>query len=198
MLYVSEPYNGQGKVYVYAQKTSNNSWHHLTTLSSASAINYGYSIAASGPYVTISSPNTIINNVTGAFIDVYKFSTSDVYGIPLSSNNGTSLILDSTNYGYYDLAKTDTFFIPSTSNLGKHVDYNENNLNYTLQDMRTFNFYGNHLSIAGDDKTEIYTRYFDKFEKNCEISGSIKSKIWQNITFQINNSAVNLNSANVL
>ena len=198
MLYVSEPYNGQGKVYVYAQQTSNNSWHYLTTLSAASAINYGYSMAASGPYVIISAPNTIINSVTGAFIDVYKFSTSDENGVPLSSDNGTALILGLSTYGYYNLAKTDTFFIPSTSNLGKHVDYNENNLNYTLQNMRTFNFYGNHLSIAGDDKTEIHTRYFDKFEKNCEISGSIKSKIWQNITFQISNSAVNLNSANVL
>jgi hypothetical protein len=198
ILYVSEPYNNQGKVYVYAQRTSKNTWHYLTTLSSASAMNYGYSLASSGPYVIISAPNTLINNVTGAFIDVYKFSTSDQNGVSLSSNNGTSLMIGPSSYGYYDLSKTDTFFIPSTSNLGKHIDYNENNLNYNLQDMRTFNFYGNHLSITADDKTEVYTRYFDKFEKNCEISGAIKTKIWQNATFQINNSAVNLNSANVL
>lgn len=192
VLYVSEPFNNKGVIYVYGYKSRENTWEYLTSLSSTSAKNYGYSISVGGPYLTVSAPNTIINNVTGALIDVYKFMTSDENGVPLSS--GTALFLS----GFYDIKKTDTLFIPSTSNLGKHIDYNENNLNFNLFDRKYTNFYGNHLAIAGDYKTEIYCRYFDKFEKNCDIFTSDKSKIWENVTYQISNSAVRLNAARVL
>lgn len=198
VLYVSEPYNNQGIVYVYGYHSFNNTWNYITSLSSASALNYGQSISVSGPYAIISAPNSIIGGVVGALIDVYKFSTSDYNGVSLSASGGIPLILDGTQYGYYNLEKTDGFFIPSTENLGKHIDYNENELTTNFLNRKQINFYGNHLAITGDNKTEIYTRYFDKFEKNCQISSASKSKIWENITYQISNSAVFLNAARVL
>ena len=196
VLYVSEPFNNKGTIYVYGYKSRDNTWEYLTTLSSSSARNYGYSISVGGPYLTVSAPNTIIDNITGALIDVYKFITSDENGIPLSS--GTALFSSSILYGYYDIKKTDTLFIPSSSNMGKHIDYNENNLNFSLLDRKYTNFYGNHLAVAGNNKTEIYCRYFDKFEKNCDIFTSDKNKIWENVTYQISNSAIRLNAAKVL
>lgn len=196
VLYVSEPYNNQGVVYVYGYHNYNNTWNYITSLSSASALNYGKSLSVSGPYAIISAPNSIVNGVTGALIDVYKFSTSDFNGVPLSA--GTPLMLDGTQYGFYTLEKTDEIFIASNKNLGKHIDYNENNLTTNFLNRKNTNFYGNHLAITGDNKTDIYTRYFDKFEKNCTIDSATKSKIWQNITYQISNSAVFLNAAQVL
>lgn len=196
VLYVSEPFNDRGVIYIYGYQSSSNSWSYLTSLSSVSANNYGYSISVGGPYLNVSAPNSVVNNVTGALIDVYKFTTSDENGVSLSA--GTPLFLGGISYGFYNINKTDTLFIPSTSNLGKHIDYNENNLNFNLLDRKYTNFYGNHLAIAGDNKTEIYCRYFDKFEKNSEIFSSDKNKIWKNVTYQISNSAVRLNAANVL
>jgi len=196
LLYVSEPYNNKGVIYVYGYHNLNNTWNYITSLSSASALNYGKSISVSGPYAIVSAPNSIISGVTGALIDVYKFSTSDLNGVPLSA--GTALFLDGQQYGFYTLEKTDEIFIPSNKNLGKHIDYNENQLTTNFLNRKNINFYGNHLAITGDNKTEIYTRYFDKFEKNCQISSASKSKIWENITYQISNSAVFLNAAQVL
>jgi hypothetical protein len=198
VLYVSEPYNNKGVVYLYGYSSRKNIWSYITSLSSASALNYGQSISVSGPYATISAPNSIVNGITGALIDVYKFSTSDSNGVSLSALSGIPLNVGSNVYGYYNLEKTDTLFIPSSANMGKHIDYNENNLTTNFQNRKTINFYGNHLTVSGDDKTEVYTRYFDKFEKNCEIDSANKTKTWENITYQISNSAVFLNAARVL
>lgn len=182
-LYVSEPFTEQGYVHMYF--LSGRQWHFVTSLSSASATNYGYSIDTGGPYLAVSAPNSIVDTVTGALIDIYKTSTV------ASTAVGYEPILSNIQY---KIEKTDTLFIPSSGNLGKNVKLDVNYCVSMPEDRQTTDFYGDHLVVTGDDKTQVYCRYFDKFLLNTELLSANKSTIWQNSVFQISNSAVKINS----
>jgi hypothetical protein len=220
LIYVSDPFYNKGIVNVYSLENRLN----VTTLSSASASNYGYDISCSGPYVAISAPYSVINNVSGCLIDIYKLRTLTklASGLPFSIDpitnfvsgsayllddyNGESVLTDISDYKlmqtvdvrigesykiYYKLDKTDTIFIPTSSNLGISINLAVKYYDWEYHNRRRKNFYDDYLIVSGDEFSQVYARRFDKFVKINNLPPAKISSMTDNIIYQIDS---NLNT----
>jgi hypothetical protein len=217
-LLVSEPFKNRGGVHVYRKDHATNSFIYMTMLSSASARNYGAGLCTAGPYTVITGPRTVLQNVTGVLVDVYRVSTSkgrtpvrpptcplptkpvDRYSPGVPSNNWKtlpgpkrpwfgSLSPLSASAVYYDLKKVDTFFIPNSGDLGFDVDMISNIDTVAPFENIGRNYFGDNLVITGNNITFVYNKCVNKFELLCTLSGATVSRIWDNNIYQINNNS---------
>lgn len=137
---------------------------------------YGTHLSNSGPYLCIGSTSaeSFFESVTGSYLELYKFN--------VSRNELNEITVNKT--------LTDYMFI--TGNIVS-LDFTSNYFTTTINDRKNKNFYGDHLIVAKEDKTDVYSINFDKFEPLNEINNTF------NFVKQYNNGflGVNNNSGDV-
>jgi hypothetical protein len=204
-VYISEPYKNNGYVHVYTSVyyplLNSEKWTHITSISTEDVFGYGQFLASSGSYLAIATPNALFQGVSGLYIDIYKTQT-----LPQSSS--AKKIEGFTSFKklsgsppeqvvdfYYKLQKTQTIFLSGddSKNLGKSIEMSCTFMNEKLGEAKYKNWYGDFLVIGGENKSLIYSRYFDKFEFFCEIDKAEKITIWENAICSVSGNNINFN-----